>query len=383
MVSFRRQLLWLFLLVAVVSAGVGAAVMLVLLLYGRATGAVDQLAGLVLDLTQLARPLVDRWGTGPVLTGGVLVAVLVVLVVAAGLSALATRRVVRPVAQVSTAARHVAEGDLSVRLQPRGDDELASLVRSFNEMTRSLDRQVRRLEILEAQARRFAGDVSHELRTPVATMTAVAEVLEPEIARMTPDAARAAALVIDSTHRMRVLVDDILEISRFDAGSQRLVPDEVDLPGLVAATLGRRGWGPPDVVTDVEPVVAGVDARRVDVVLANLVSNALRHGAPPVEVTVRTDGDVVVLAVRDHGAGVPDDAVPHVFERFWKADAGRARSEGSGLGLAIAAENAALHGGGIEVARHPGGGALFTAWVRTVHATHDDPAVTSAGSTGA
>ena len=107
-----------------------------------------------------------------------------------------------------------------------------------------------------------------------------------------------------------------------------------------------------------------LDRRRFDVILANLIGNALCHGSPPVTVQAsiqRADGgEQLALVVRDHGSGVPAEALPHVFGRFYKADTARSRSEDSGLGLAIAWENTRLHGGSIEAANHPGGGALFT-----------------------
>jgi two-component system, OmpR family, sensor histidine kinase MtrB len=108
-----------------------------------------------------------------------------------------------------------------------------------------------------------------------------------------------------------------------------------------------------------------LDRRRFDVIVANLVGNALCHGGPPVEVTARIQpnglgGTQLAVEVRDHGPGLPAAAIPHAFDRFYKADTARARSEGSGLGLAIAWENARLHGGHIEARNHPGGGAVFT-----------------------
>ena len=156
---------------------------------------------------------------------------------------------------------------------------------------------------------------------------------------------------------------DLIEISRFDAGTAQLVLDNTDVAAAVAACLRARGWA--DVDTDIPiGLTMPLDRRRFDVILANLIGNALRHGSPPVTVQASiqsTDGrKQLALLVRDHGPGIPTDALPHVFERFYKADTARARSEGSGLGLAIACENTRLHGGSIEAANHPGGGALFT-----------------------
>ena len=139
--------------------------------------------------------------------------------------------------------------------------------------------------------------------------------------------------------------------------------DDTDVATAVSRCLRARGWT--DVCTDVPAgLTVRLDRRRFDVIIANLVGNALRHGGPPVEVTARSSqtarAAALAVEVRDHGPGLPAAAIPHVFDRFYKADTARARSEGSGLGLAIAWENARLHGGHIEAGNHPGGGAVFT-----------------------
>jgi two-component system sensor histidine kinase MtrB len=214
---------------------------------------------------------------------------------------------------------------------------------------------------MEARARQFAGDVSHELRTPLTAMTAVTGVLG-ENAGMTGDAAAAARLVRQEIFHLNRLVDDLIEISRFDAGTAQLVAEEdIDVAAAVSRCLRARDWT--DVRTGVPAgLTVRLDRRRFDVIVANLAGNALRHGGPPVTVTagLQPDGRHLVVAVRDHGPGLPPAAIPHVFDRFYKADTARARSEGSGLGLAIAWENARLHGGHIEAGNHPDGGALFT-----------------------
>jgi two-component system sensor histidine kinase MtrB len=281
---------------------------------------------------------------------------LLVPVVAGWLSA---RRVLRPVGRLVAAAERVAAGDLDVRLVPEGDDELARLAHRFNTMTAMLRRRVDELAEHEARARRFAADVSHELRTPLAAMTAVTEVLADETAGMTPKAAQASRIVVGEIGALDRLVDDLIEISRFDAGTAQPLIEPVDVGALVRGCLARRGWS--SVRVDVpDGLVVVLDRRRVDVVLANLVGNAVRYGEPPVEIAAaRTDGALVV-EVRDRGPGIPDALLPHVFDRFVKGDAARARSEGSGLGLAIARENALLHGGALSAANRPDGGAVMT-----------------------
>ncbi|MCS7477540.1 ATP-binding protein [Umezawaea endophytica] len=287
-----------------------------------------------------------------------LLLVLVSLVPAFVLALLAARGVLRPVRELRTGARRVADGGLDTRLAVRGSDELADLVRTFNTMTAELERTVAELRRMEEGSRRFVADVSHELRTPLTAMTAVAEALDD--ASLTGDAATAAGMVSTETRKLGTLVEELIEISRFDAGVAALRPEPVDLVVLVTGTLAARGWT--DQVDVVAPVtlVSEVDRRRIDVVVANLVGNALRHGARPVFVELTGTEDEVVLVVTDDGPGLDDDVTPLVFERFYKADSARARSEGSGLGLAIAWENTRLHGGSLEAGNAPGTGARFT-----------------------
>ena len=234
------------------------------------------------------------------------------------------------------------------------------MAHTFNHTAAELERHVEQLREMEADARRFVADVSHELRTPLAALAAVADVLDEEAAQLPEPAGRAARLVSQETLNLTGLVNDLIEISRFDSGVAALVLNEVDVAELVRATLRTRGWSE-QVRTELpDAVTARLDPRRVDVILANLVGNALRHGEPPVSVRLSADPHWITLEVRDHGPGLDEAVLPHVFDRFYKADAARARSEGSGLGLAIARENARLHRGDLTVANAPDGGAVFT-----------------------
>jgi two-component system, OmpR family, sensor histidine kinase MtrB len=280
-----------------------------------------------------------------------------------GVAVAASRRVLRPVRRLAQAAQRMSGGDLSVRIEPQGRDELARLVTSFNEMAAALEGKVGELQLMEARARQFASDVSHELRTPLTAMTAVTDVLG-EDEGLTGDAAAAGRLVRQEVLHLNRLVEDLIEISRFDAGTAQLVTDDTDVASAVSGCLRARGWT--NVGTDIPAgLTVPLDRRRFDVIIANLVGNALCHGSPPVEVTASIQhnglsGTQLAVAVRDHGPGLPVATIAHVFDRFYKADTARTRSEGSGLGLAIAWENARLHGGHIEARNHPGGGAVFT-----------------------
>ncbi|HWO61730.1 MAG TPA: HAMP domain-containing protein, partial [Umezawaea sp.] len=224
-----------------------------------------------------------------------LLLVLASLVPAFALALLAARGVLRPVRELRSGARSVADGHLDTRLAVTGSDELADLVRTFNTMTAELERSVAELRRVDERSRRFVADVSHELRTPLTAMTAVAEALD-DVA-LTGDAATAAGMVSAETRKLGTLVEELIEISRFDAGVAALRPEPVDLSALVAGTLAARGWT--DEVALVAPptLVSEADRRRVDVVVANLVGNALRHGAPPITVVLNGDGDEVVVEV--------------------------------------------------------------------------------------
>ncbi|MFE7134190.1 ATP-binding protein [Streptomyces sp. NPDC057638] len=285
-----------------------------------------------------------------------------VVLLATVLALLAAGTVLRPVRELARVTRRHAAGDLTSRVRARGRDELADLARDFNRTADALEASVIELREQDARAKRFVADVSHELRTPLAAMTMVATVLEEDAAFLPPDTAHAARTVSEETARLARLVDDLMEMSRFDSGAARLNLTDTDLAEAVRATLSLRGWTDRVRVTLPHGVRALVDRRRVDVIVANLVGNALRHGAEPVALTLATDpaGDRVTVEVTDAGAGLPPEVLARVFDRFYKADSARTRSEGSGLGTAIALENARLHGGTIDAANRPGGGAVFT-----------------------
>ncbi|MEU3774940.1 HAMP domain-containing sensor histidine kinase [Streptomyces sp. NPDC032472] len=278
---------------------------------------------------------------------------------------LAARSVLRPVRDMRRAAQNMGRGRLDTRIEVRGADELAGLARTFNETARALEQSVSELREAETRARRFASDVSHELRTPLTGMLAVTEVLDEDAERLDADTAAALRLISAETGKLAVLVEDLMEISRFDARAAELNLDDVDLAEAVGKTLERRHWDDERVHTDLPGQVrARLDPRRFDVVLANLVGNALRHGEAPVRVTVATrpdpGGDRLLVEVADSGPGIAPEVLPHIFDRFYKADAARTRSAGSGLGLAITLENVRLHGGTLVAANGPAGGAVFT-----------------------
>lgn len=289
------------------------------------------------------------------------------LALAVLLALLAARGVLRPVRELRRATRSIARGRLDTRLAVNGSDELADLSHTFNETAAALEESVAELRRMEARARRFAADVSHELRTPLAAMSAVTDILDEDAAGLDPDTAAAVRLISEETVKLARLVDDLMEISRFDAGAAGLHLDEIDLAESMRRTLVSRAWqeSVDTLLPGPDEVRGRVDPRRLDVIVANLVANALRHGAPPVRLRLYAweqpdGGSLAVVEVADSGPGIPADVLPHVFDRFYKSDTARTRTEGSGLGLAIAAENVRLHGGSFRAANRPEGGAVFT-----------------------
>lgn len=286
----------------------------------------------------------------------------VIVLIALVVALLSARQVLLPVRRLSAAAQALGQGHLDTRLPVHGQDELAELTARFNDAAAALELSVSELRSLEAMSRRFVADVSHELRTPLTAMTAVADMLSEEADRLPQAPAEAVRLVLREVGRLRELVEHLIEISRFDAGTATLNLEPVNVADAVQDCLEVRGWSEGVRVNVPRGLTATLDPRRFDVIVANLVGNALKHGAPPVVVGARTTENGLEVKVRDHGKGIPPEAMPHVFDRFFKAGAGRARSQGSGLGLAIARANVRLHGGTISVrAQNPG--TLFTVWL--------------------
>jgi two-component system sensor histidine kinase MtrB len=302
------------------------------------------------------------------------IATLLALIGAALLAQAAGSAVLRPVRRLGEAAQRLGEGHLDTRLKVSGTDELAEMSRTFNNAAEALEDRVEELRARESASRRFVADMSHELRTPLTAITAVTDVLEDEAESLDPMIAPAVRLVVSETRRLNELVETLMEVTRFDAGTAKLRVDEVDVADMITACMDARAWLDSVELDTPRMMLATLDPRRLDVIMANLIGNALKHGGSPVRVSLRRDGDEIVIAVSDKGPGIPEDVLPHVFDRFYKADASRARSEGSGLGLSIAMENAHIHGGDITAANRPGGGAVFTLRMPVRPGSEDDDA---------
>jgi signal transduction histidine kinase len=226
-------------------------------------------------------------------------------------------------------------------------------------MADSLASTVERLRASESQNRRFVSDVSHELRTPLTALVAEASVIEAGLDGLPADARRAAELLVADVRRLRVLVEDLMELSRFDARAEQAELRPTDLGDAVRSIVAARLPQAHLALADT-PIVVDADVRRLDRILGNVLDNARVHApGSRVDVEVRREGEAALVSVTDHGPGVAPEALPHLFDRFYKADASRSGGS-SGLGLAIAAEHAALLGGTLEAAGHPGGGLAVT-----------------------
>jgi two-component system sensor histidine kinase MtrB len=274
--------------------------------------------------------------------------------------------VVRPVRQAAEIAERFADGHLDERMPVHGDDEVARLAESYNEMAGSIQTQIRQLEEFGALQRRFTSDVSHELRTPLTTVRMAADVLHASKDQLLPALRRSSELLVTELDRFEALLNDLLEISRLDAGVADLTAERVDMHGVVVrAVEAVRGLaeesGTPLRLHLPAGIQAEVDPRRVERIVRNLVANAVDHGeGRPVDITLAGDDAAVAVVVRDHGVGLRPGEAALVFNRFWRAEESRARrSGGSGLGLSISIEDARLHGGWLQAWGEPGRGSAF------------------------
>jgi two-component system sensor histidine kinase MtrB len=289
---------------------------------------------------------------------GTLILILIALLVAR----VVARGVLAPVEAAGRAAEQIERGDLSARVPVTSDDEFGIWAQRFNRMAEALADTIGRLEAAEAQNRRFVADVAHELRTPLAALVAEASILREHLGELPAESRRAGELLVADVGRLRTLVDDLMEVSRFDARAEQIALEPVDLGRLIRMVAAARL---PDATLQLaaEPLIVDTDPRRLERILGNLLDNAREHGAgTPVVVTLTAGRESIVLAVADRGPGVPPDRLERIFDRFYKADPSR-HGGSSGLGLAIAAEHAALLGGYLKAANRPGGGLRTELWL--------------------
>jgi two-component system, OmpR family, sensor histidine kinase MtrB len=316
-------------------------------------------------------PLDEEQETLALVTRALLTAAVLLLVLVAGMTWLVTRQVVTPIRLARRVAERLAAGHLQERVRVKGEDDLARLATSFNQMASNLQRQIRQLEELSRVQRRFVSDVSHELRTPLTTVRMASDMLHDARYGFEPATARAAELLQTELDRFETLLVDLLEISRFDAGAAVLEAEDVNLVDVahrvvdMTRALARQRDVKVVVRAPAHPCLAEADVRRVERIVRNLVTNAIDHaktGGRGAGIVIHVAGDehAAAIAVRDYGVGLAAGESAMVFNRFWRADPARARtSGGTGLGLSISLEDTHLHGGWLQAWGRPGEGAQF------------------------
>ena len=278
-----------------------------------------------------------------------------------------TGRIVAPVANAAEVAEALAQGDLDKRLPERGQDVVATLARSFNKMASSLEAQIGELSKLSKMQQRFVSDVSHELRTPLTTIKLSVEMLEARSDELDDRAKLSLNRLVSQVARFESLLNDLLEISRYDAHAVVAELEATNLSSLVEATaaglepLAETLGCELKVKLPKQIVEADIDRRRIERVLRNLVSNAIEHGAgKPIVIELGQSKNAVAVSVTDFGVGMTRAQMDRVFDRFWRGDPSRKRTTGgTGLGLAISLEDTHLHNGWLQVTSKPNQGTTF------------------------
>jgi len=325
-----------------------------------------------LGFVELSSPLSFQRETLETLAGAVVFAGLGALAAAAAFGVLMGRTITRPLRAVSRAASRMGAGDLASRAPDGRRDEIGDLARSFNAMAGSLEASFRDLAAERDSLRRFVADASHELRTPITALSTFTELLQGPAAG--DETARREFLEAGRLQlaKLRWIVENLLDLSRLDAGIANLTVAEFDAGDIAAdaaaghAAAARAKGIQLEVRAPPAPINAACDRQRIELALSNLVANAVKFTQPGgrVEVTVeelKPDGSgaagLVRFSVRDDGPGIDPAELPHVFERFFRGR--NATAEGAGLGLAISRSIARAHGGDLSVESAPGAGSLF------------------------
>jgi len=295
------------------------------------------------------------------------IAGLILIILITLITWLVVRQVIKPVREAARIATEFTSGDFRQRMKVYSQDEISTLGRAFNEMAESLEQQIARLENLSRVQQRFVSDVSHELRTPLTTLRMASEVIAASRDDFDPTVARSTELLVAQLDRFERLLEDLLEVSRFDAEVAVLEAVDFDIVELVNRCADDLALVAKERKTEIyvksaEPVIMiKADIRRVERILRNLLANAIDHSEEvQIDVQIKASERDVAIGVRDYGIGLDENSLTRVFDRFWRADPSRARTRGgTGLGLSIALEDARLHNGELEAWGRPGRGAHF------------------------
>ena len=296
-----------------------------------------------------------------------LIAGLILVLLISLITWVVVRQVVKPVREAARIATEFTSGDFRQRMKVYSQDEISTLGSAFNEMAESLEKQIARLENLSRVQQRFVSDVSHELRTPLTTLRMASEVIAASKDNFDPTVARSSELLVAQLDRFERLLEDLLEVSRFDAEVAVLEAVDFDIVQLVNRCAEDLALVAKERKTEIfvkssEPVIMiKADIRRVERILRNLMANAIDHAEEvQIDVLITASENDVAIGVRDYGVGLDENSLTRVFDRFWRADPSRARTRGgTGLGLSIALEDARLHNGELEAWGRPGRGAHF------------------------
>lgn len=291
----------------------------------------------------------------------------VVVVLLVGIAWISSQQLVAPVRSASRIAERLAAGHLRERMAVEGEDEMARLALSFNDMADKLSSQINQLEEYGDLQRQFTSDVSHELRTPLTTVRMAADMIADDEDSLEPHTRRASQLMIRELDRFEALLADLLEISRHDAGVAELSATNIDARSPIESAWAQTSHLAEELDVAVEfdvpdhsvPMVG--DPRRIERIVRNLLANAIDHSeGNPVTLALVEGEDAVAITVTDGGVGLKPGQEELVFNRFWRADSSRKRhSGGTGLGLAISREDAQLHNGILDATGTPGVGSQF------------------------
>jgi two-component system sensor histidine kinase MtrB len=315
--------------------------------------------------------LADQEATLALISNSLYLTGLALIILIALIIWIVVRQVVKPVRDAVRISQQFTDGDFTQRMQVKSNDEIASLGNAFNAMAESLEKQIARLENLSRVQQRFVSDVSHELRTPLTTLRMSSEVIHNARENFDPIIARSSELLIGQIDRFERLLEDLLEISRFDAEVAVLEAVEFDICGSLERCITDLSQVAKENGVEInlnrprDSVFVNGDIRRVERIMRNLLSNAIDHAeGKPVEVRVMASPEDIAIGVRDYGVGIEPRLLNRVFDRFWRADPSRARTRGgTGLGLSISLEDARLHNGELEAWGELGKGAHFVLYL--------------------